>query len=508
MALPDIKDTGALASILRFGWPWHGIIAGGVVGTTGHPHAQPTINDAYLIDIGLPAPDLTPEKIASEAAAGREWRNYALLPHGTVYNKSIGDSSFIHIDEAGKPWRIDLAFSFPASQTLRITADITEFGVLEISTGPATAVTIQKTVDVVCTEIELANVVDTYSSRYGHIEDVYTNGSKALIGVLLVMDSSSSHDLFSVVTLTLSGEGGETGSGLVLNGAETIAQPALTVGNEADVVLRGYLRPAIASTGSSDCPVGQTWEATYSVNPWASDWLTKRIVKNIQTYARYAFFSAVGDPIAIRLRMGSENTITYPPAVYSLSYYSAVYDCQTPGTLPGLQGTWTHLDDNTWGVWLLENETVVDSVLRTRLITKNFSWDTDVDGEYPTNQHVVTPDSETTVWSDSGSLATYLPPGTVGLPTMPLTLAGFRKVGVGVASAMDNMGSSVFIGIDRMNSKATAFVAQTPTEFVYGVASTPLGNLTVGLTPSLTTNFAWQRKTGEHSFASSPICYV
>lgn len=510
MALPDIRAVGALAGFERWGWPWHGIISGGTIGSTGKAHPQPVNNDAWLIDRGLSALDLTAEQIAAEAAAGREWRNYALIPGGHVYGTHLGNDTFIHIDIVGDAWRITLSYSFPSAQTLRITADITRFGFLIISDVPVVPVTVQKIVDVVCAEIELVNAVNTYSSRYAQIEDVWTNGSKVLLGVLL--EQIPFNDLFSVVTLTLSGSGGTTGSGLEVTAVESIAQPNLTTGvDTGSYQTTGYLNAGIIVSGSNACPAGQTWTASFSIDLFPVDtWVIDYTTKNIKTYARYAFFSMAGDPIAVRLRMGYTDGYRRTPAVFELSYYSSVAGCGEGVALPGKQATWSKSSETKWGVWLLENDTVVDSVSRTRDITQTWFWNESVDGGSfsPAYLEFALPlISETYTTFESGSLASYLPPGA-SLPQMPNTLEDFRRSGVSAYRVFDNMGSGVYIGIHRMNAKATAFAVQTATGLVYATASTPLGNLAVGITPATTTNFAYQRKTGEYTFAVTPICYV
>ena len=518
MPLLDIKDAGILAGFTRWGWPWHGVIAGGEVGSTGQPHAQPAINESYLIDMGLPALDISPELAASEAAQGREWRNYALLPRGSVYNRDIGASSFIHIDTAGKPWRIDLTFSFPAAQTLRITADITEFGVLQ--TQGTVAVTIQKTVDVVCAEIELVNAVDTYVSRYAQIEDVWTNGSQALVGVILVKDNTF-HDLFSVVTLTLSGEGGATGAGLVLAAVESIAQPGLTTGTSlpqeftysttftagVECTYNCDYWAAVSNGFCVDAPAGE-FTAEFNVVFGHPDPMLVGLVTHLHsTAARYAYFSAEGSVKALRLRGGSLETMTLVPT-------SEWSDLPAPAPTPcdgtGVTSDWIYRDAEyrivrETGWWLIENDTVIDRL----------SW---VNTEVTYYRYKVryldalARDliDATSVNENQGSLAAYLPASASWLAVGGAIDGAFRSAAPSAYTDSDTyiQDTSIYLGLHRMNSKATAFIVTTPADKVYGLAVTALGALSVGMTPAESTQFAWQRKTGEHTFASNPICYV
>jgi hypothetical protein len=534
MALGDIKDAGVLIEVTRFGWPWHGVIAGGVVGSTGHPHVQPPQNMAYLIDTGLPALDLTPEQIASEAAFGREWRNYALLPRGTVYNKSIGADSFIHVDEAGKPWRISLTFSFPAAQTLRITAAITEFGVLEIHQGPATAITIQKTVDVVCTEIELLNAVSqqivtgaSYDSRTGTIQDVWTNGSKALVGVMLHIGLVS--DLFSLVTLIISGVGGADGGGLNLAAVETIAQPALTTGSESFDGVNIYTPNFKASISevcdcATVCPPDWTgtYTCTYDIVLSPDLYQTGGGGGSGATFARFAYFdSATGSAMAIRLRYATqtsylismktgwsidftEGTGNCSAVVYSSETSCSPYD----GPRPLARMTAERVDNYESGFWLLENDTVIDRLTWSKIETSNIDYSYQI-GRAPPFLGTIDGATYALAESRGGALASYLPVSEEAIVGGLDLVAAFRSASASDYSNAANVVSvGTTIGIHRMNAHAAALFAYNSTSSAYGLVATPLGALAAGITPAATTNFAIQRKTGEYIFAVNPICYV
>lgn len=524
MPLLDIKDAGILAGFTRWGWPWHGVIAGGEVGSTGQPHAQPVINESYLIDMGLPALDITPELAASEAALGREWRNYALLPRGSVYNCDIGASSFIHVDTAGKPWRIDLAFSFPAAQTLRITADITEFGVLQ--THGTVAVTVQQTVDVVCAEIDLVNAVDTYVSRYTQIEDVWTNGSQALIGVILVNDDTF-HDLFSVVTLTLSGDGGATGAGLALAAVESIAQPGLTTSTTlpqeitysqtfdayVTCIDNCYFNQAIDNGLCQAYPDG-TFDPVFAIvpgNPAQNPTMVRLVTHMHSTSARYAYFGPDGSPRALRLRTGSLTTYTLESST------EWAYDLPLPPPLP-CDGSVTLSFPSLYkyaetreiyetGWVLLENDTVIDrlSWMNTTVASYKYHWRSM--NLPPISRDLLT---ATSVNENKGSLAAYLPESASWIALGGSIEGAFRTSALSAYTDSSTYikDTSIYLGLHRMNSKSTAFIVTTPSAKTYGLAVTPIGALTVGLTPAATTNFAYQRKTGEHTFANGPICYV
>lgn len=297
MPLNDIKDAGILAGFTRWGWPWHGIIKGGTVGATGQAHAQPLDglangnNWGWLIDYGMPAITLTLNEATYYAGLNMEWRNYGLIPGGYVYGTYIGDETYIHIDEAGDAWRVALAYSFPATNTLRLTITLQRFGWLRVDgeyTAPAPLV---KTVDVACTYITLADPFPSgdgdYLSRSAKLQDVHTNGSKAMIGVLLRKcpgyGFDCADDLYSCVELTFSGAGGESGVSLYPAAVEIIPYTSL---RERDSSL-GY---------------------------------------SIDTYARYAFYAPDGTAKAVRMKFDADGGSLHQHMRFTLLENSTVID--------------------------------------------------------------------------------------------------------------------------------------------------------------------------------------
>ena len=309
MPLNDIKDAGILAGFPRWGWPFHGLIAAGTIGSTGQAHAQPLDslgngnNVSWLIDYGMPAITLTPDETTYYAGLNMEWRNYALIAGGYVYGTYIGDETYIHIDDAGDAWRVALAYSFPATNTLRITMTIQRFGWLRVDgeyTAPAPLV---KTIDVACAYIELidpfgAGGEGDYLSRSAKLQDVHANGSKAMIGVFLRKNPGYgfdyADDLYSCVELTFSGAGGESGMSLYPAAVEIIPYTSL---REHDNSL-GY---------------------------------------DIQTYARYAFYAADGTAKAVRMKFDGNYSSSQQRMVFTLLENSTVidqfgWDASNPGS--------------------------------------------------------------------------------------------------------------------------------------------------------------------------------
>jgi len=300
MPLDDIKNAGILAGFTRWGWPWHGIIKAGMVGSTGQAHTQPLDyigngnNVSWLIDYGMPAITLTADESAYYAGLNMEWRTYALIAGGYAYGTYIGDETYIHIDEAGDAWRVALAYSFPATNTLRLTITLQRFGWLRLDGEYTSPAPVTKIVDVACAWIHLDDPIypggggeGNYLSRSAKLQDVHTNGSKAMVGVLLRKNPGYgfdfADDLFSCVELTFSGAGGESGVSLYPSASELIPYTSL---RELD------------SSGG------------YDINTWA----------------RYAFYAQDGTAKAVRLKVDATGSSTMQRMHFSLLENSAIVD--------------------------------------------------------------------------------------------------------------------------------------------------------------------------------------
>jgi len=120
-------------------------------------------------------------------------------------------------------------------------------------------------------------------------------------------------------------------------------------------------------------------------------------------------------------------------------------------------------------------------------------------------------------YENIGSLAAYLPTATGtswfswASGAGPYNLALVFRSSSNYAFSDDAArisGTSTYIGIHRINHNALAFVLDDGINYLYGDVITPLGKFTAPLAPATTTHFAWQRKTDDHTFAASAICYV
>jgi hypothetical protein len=140
-----------------WGWPWHGTVdADGLHLPNGQvrAHALPARpwNTYRLFVPGTPAVVRTPEQLAADASAGRDWRNEAILCGGTfqLYSKDL--SGWIYCAADGSRWivRRDLGevrrfgvFGAPAdTRTLTInnpSDDGQSTPVVDLGSGPVTA---------------------------------------------------------------------------------------------------------------------------------------------------------------------------------------------------------------------------------------------------------------------------------------------------------------------------------------------------------------------------------
>ena len=106
----------------RLGQPYHGLLRGGVLTLSngrqiawpfiGNAASDPvsTAGDCYVLRVpGTPPVTLPPAELAAEAAAGREWRSYALLNGvGRSYGGiPVGIKAWLYAAPDGSVWRIE-----------------------------------------------------------------------------------------------------------------------------------------------------------------------------------------------------------------------------------------------------------------------------------------------------------------------------------------------------------------------------------------------------------------
>jgi hypothetical protein len=501
-----------------WGWPWHGLATGGVV--AGKSITQPPNGNAWLIDIGLPAISLTSAESSEATANGYDWRNYAMISGGRVYDTALPNNAFIHVDDSSKCWLITLTFSYPSSNTVGISASIKRFGLF--GHGATSAIT--KTTTAACEHIELTealgNPVSTYSAREYKLSDVWTNGAKSLVGVhLSTVGYQAPSDLFSVLEITLSGSGGVDGSGLGISAAEVMGQPDLTLRHQSNGISDGIDE----GTG-----IGLQWYGASGTGfGGGMDLLQERDVG--WTFARVCYYSSGGVVKALRLRARetTDHWLTSAPGF-------------TPGQCAGVFGNLCDVGDvyvtaegfYSVEISILENSDVKDHLsavssasltqrqMLNRQLTDHLGYlngdpgaiygettDLCCQGYFYAYTEYLQDD-----WEWSGSLAYFYDQAdseTITIDDLSDLTAAWRREIYDTSSANIAIGSKYF-GLQRIDAKAAAFYAsETSTGArTYGPISTPLGVKTYASTPSADIFFAWQRKTGDFSFSTSPICYV
>lgn len=115
---------------IRIGQPYHGLLRGSVLSlSTGGtlqwldgsvPDPDSTSGDCYVLRVpGTPAVGLAPGEVAAEAAAGRQWRDYALLTgRARAYaGIAVGSKAWLYADAEGAVWRIECDMLDGASLT-------------------------------------------------------------------------------------------------------------------------------------------------------------------------------------------------------------------------------------------------------------------------------------------------------------------------------------------------------------------------------------------------------
>lgn len=562
MPLPDIRVAGVLAGINLWGWPYHGLCSAGTItlpNSSTKEIAPPTHGAAWLYDMGLPAVTRSPAQSLGDADLGHQWLNYAFVSGGVLYGVQLGDNSFIYVDPDGDRWLITMTATAPdiSAQRVRLAFTVVKFGVIsENGEAGAIAATV---LNVQCTQIAYTSMAGAnYSSTPIYLEDVWTNGQRALIGVY--RSDGFVADMYSLIELTLSGAGGEIGSGVVIEAAEIRADADLTYSHStAELFDPGESVTVPFSDTGTDCDRIVTW-GPWSGPLWVADVGMPGTLdvqdtdRDITTsFARVAHYDAAGMAHVYRLVSGYRQQYAY--AGFDSDYAGSEQYCgQIAGTNPIESDA--HATGSTsitlvieYGLSLMRDDQVVDSVKfaqsadGAQLFFKSYTASSQAIyvGPDPVASEPPTPDgyisspwgSVNTTFSKqimrftapvlTGSLAASLsitPPAFSGSQSFGYTApplsesamtaiytswrAGTRHYSSGSAVIAD----SATVGIQRIDSKAVSFYADDAGARTYGSIHTPTGALPAGETASSNLYFAWNRKTGQTAISTSPICYV
>lgn len=569
MPIPDIKDAGILAGVGLWGWPYHGLCSGGSIALPGggsRTMVQPAHGAAWLYDLGLPPIVRTPDELAADAALGHQWLNYAFISGGVVYGVQLSNRQFIHVDEAGVRWLLTVNFSVPeiSLQRVRLLITIERFGVLR-QNGAGTSILIQQ-IDVQCTHIAKSGFASaTYVATDVRIEDVWTNGSRVLLGVYRTSSVDEGPgglaDMYSLIEATISGTGGSDGGDLEIDAVEIRSDAQLTFAAQASNLYSPWVPGSLPETigvcgilgnGTLRTPsqfTGVAWADWKIVLPGVSGG-SNHDREDLVSFAQGAHYDASGVAHVYRLQTGYRQKWTYVSSSNSVSgFYCS--DPDAPGT--GIENT--AMDSQTtsvaldieYGLTLLRDDTEIDSVKFTQhadcmqmMVSKrygDFGWT----GPDPLPE----PPAPSGWLSDSfgcqagggcckqaslftapvmsGSLAGALaipPPPFTGQQSFswlspPLDEAAVQAIYLAwranmryAAAGSAVIGGSDHVGVHRIDSKSVAFYLQTGGVRTYATVHTPLGPKSAGLPPSDDLYFAWHRKTGDFAFRASAACWV
>lgn len=427
-----------------YAWPWHGLATSGVialpVGTYTMDEA-PGNGNAWLLDSGLADMDLSTEA----AAEGKQWLNYSFVSGRSFRDTRLDANQYIYIDSARKCWLVELTFSISGND-VEITASIKRLG------SSDTPVTLVETV--ACENIALlvadGNPYNDYIYRDCSLADVWTNGAKALVSVDLHA-SGNLDSMFSVIEITLSGLGGEDGSGIEMAATEVIGQSGTTLGTTE------------FSSG--------TWTG-YDYSGYVAD----------TTMARRAYYNSAGTACAQRLR-----------------YYRLIE--------PSTGISYIDLD----AAYLLENDTVIDyfeSLWMWDSDDPPLPADRDYGLEITFSGGLagsLTPDSRP---SGFGPTPTFIANRNCYLFLDAFNRTHISSYAGGNEATIDTGDGNVTAGLQHIDAKSLALYIRDGSSRDYPIVVTPTGAVTGVTGVSGDIYFAWNRKTGSTAISSSPICYV
>lgn len=559
MALPDIRHAGVLADVTLFGWPYHGLCSGGSVTLPGgltHAMLQPTHGAAWLYDRGLPPIYRSPDQATADALLGHQWFNYGFISGGVLYGTDLGTNRFIYIDPDGVRWLLTMTPSTPeiSSQRVRLSFTVEKFGVLR-ENGASSTIAVN-VLNVQCTSISIASFAGVnYSATAIYLEDVWTNGTKALVGVYRTDGHSA--DMFALIELEMSGLGGVYGEGVVISATEIRANTDLTYANAIAVAFDPGVSGSFPmnDTGAG-CSRVITWGAFTGIF-WETNFLhmvgtldaADTVRDSTTSFARTPHYDDSGNPHVYRLVSGYKQDYALTGHSDSSSgsqTYSGTY-CDVRESDAVCSGSTSISMSFEYGLTLLRDNVEIDSVkfVQTAVGVQYYATLRDYDsatytGADPPAEPPTPPGWLSDPWGNrgggytkqvalfsapsmSGSLASSLsisPPAFTGGQSFSASAPPLSGTGAAaiysawrtgtryLSSGSAVIGGSDTVGIQRIDACAVGFYHLVSGTRTYGNIHTPLGALSAGMTSSGNIYFTWNRKTGAYSFSASPICYV
>lgn len=493
--------------------------------------------------MALPDVELTAAEAAEAAARGWTWRNYALISGGRVYatplhtDDDARDDRIIYVDGNRVPWLLTFIVE-AAGNTATISATAVRFGEFDGGAGADVPFPIG-TVQVACTDITLP----TSTSDFGwSIDDVWTNGSKALLSILYIprvrvtvgpeVGYINARDIYSVIEITPSGDGP---GGLSFAAVEVKGGWSETTGSDP------------ASTAGTPYEYSEDWSGTLS--PCGDDFhdmfgtLTFSALAGIsllvgmtstEYYARHVFYDALGAAHVVRLRLH-----TAQDTVPGTSTLETAGGPACSGNDFSVYVTLHAINSTEWEVALLDGATEIGAYGQTNVADHRISygvlvrctWRDDPANGYPPGCYTTYKEggvpvrgSDTVDSSNTGMLAgvgdtTYWYPDYPTYHVRDLwrvTTHMFvgpdntRQNDIGRRLCLSDYylsgGGSGKIGVVAAGGPAYAVIRYHAGEWTLSLAITPAGVLTPPPTPYM--YFSWQPKTGEFTFDTMPVCYV
>lgn len=232
MAAGEFFDIEA-QEIVLFGTPWHGPVQDGTLTlpnestmTYPQPSDQATRNagdeeecdyydaavagTSHLIAIpGLPAVARTTEEAAADAAAGRQWKNRALLSGGRMQLYGHPLTGWIYVDPAGDRWLVTCPDFWPyphlpvhaGESALETTVRLTRFGILPLGGDLPDPETYDYEVSLAAGWVTLPLGTP---ALHRTVDAITRTGNKAVIGLHV---GAGHPDLHGALEVTISGAG-------------------------------------------------------------------------------------------------------------------------------------------------------------------------------------------------------------------------------------------------------------------------------------------------------------
>lgn len=256
----DAHQPGPPGRVTVWGRPWHGLVEGGTLtlpngATMSHPYPGDA-GDADVLAFrppGTPAVARTPEQAAADAAAGRQWLDYALISGRAprlLYGQSLGGAgTWLYAAPDGSRWLVRLQgatslrnLTVPWSVSVTVER-FGEFGApAESHTLSDTLTDWQQTLPGNPAGLYHVAPHGAVTSAYCTVQDVRPDGSQAVLAVE-IDDLPSQQDYrgwphrlpqvaLGFVTLSLSGTPGvdaALAAAVVRSRAQTLGTPATSI---------------------------------------------------------------------------------------------------------------------------------------------------------------------------------------------------------------------------------------------------------------------------------------